>query len=84
MDALLRGTLRLSNGCVTVEGTDGSLAVPVFPSGDASWRDGVLTWQGREYREGDSVEFGGGGGVPSKIQYLPEGCGDRQTWIVGP
>jgi hypothetical protein len=84
MDAALQGTLRLVDGCVVVEGTDGSFTVPIFPSGEASWRDGVLAWDGEEYSDGDTL-FAGGGGGPSQQQdaYFPSGCAGLPSFLVG-
>ena len=77
----ITGTLRVVNGCVAI-GDPG--AVVVFPAGEASWNDGVLTWQQHTYRVGDTVSFGGGGVVsPSQVKYLPPGCVGHPTFLVG-
>ncbi|MBB4140290.1 hypothetical protein [Microbacterium invictum] len=72
MDALLEGTLIISDRCVWVR-SQGMRNVPVFPEGDAEVRDGVLIWRGTEYADGDSISLGGGylpdGGT------IPAGCG---------
>jgi hypothetical protein len=84
MDAAMTGTLRLIDGCLAT-GDPGSISqVLVFPQGEASWRDGVLTWRQYTHRVGDTVQFGGGAvGDPSQIGYLPPGCADHPAFLVG-
>ncbi|MFV0372755.1 hypothetical protein [Microbacterium sp.] len=85
MDALLTGTLRLSGGCVVVDGGAGEAAVPVFPSGDIAWDEDSrrLTWRGESYLDGDPISLGGGYGLPDG-GYVPEACGNRETFLVSP
>ena len=83
MDARLGGTLRTDEGCVRIVVGDESEMVPSFPPGDASFADGVLTWRGDEYRDGDEISLGGG--LASDVAgYVPEECGDREVFIVSP
>lgn len=87
MDALLQGTIRLDDECVTVwasDGIDGRRVVPVFPAGDATWSDGVLSWRGAQYREGDEISLGGGFTGDVAGAYVPAGCGDLEAFSVSP
>lgn len=88
MDALFEGTLRLIDGCVVVEAPEGLLVLPVFPSGDASWSDGVLMWRDHEYVDGDAISLGGGGGGgpvgSTSTAYIPEDCVGLSAWWVSP
>lgn len=81
MDAALEGTLRLVDQCLVVEGTDGAHTVPVFPSDEVDWSADVLTWRTKEYRAGDHILLGGGGGS-SPDGYLPKGCVGLASWLV--
>lgn len=83
MDALLEGTLRADDGCVRVVMTDDSEVVPSFPSGDASFADGVLTWRDGDYRDGDRISLGGGL-ASEQSGYVPEACGGREVFVVSP
>lgn len=83
MDALLEGTLRTDDGCVRVALTDDSVVVPSFPSGDASFADGVLTWRDGDYRDGDRISLGGGF-ASADSGYVPEACGEREVFVVSP
>ncbi|MBO0982070.1 dihydrolipoamide dehydrogenase [Microbacterium sp. SD291] len=83
MDALFEGTLRVTDGCVTVEPADGDAVTPVFPESDASWDDGTLTWKGDEYRDGDRIALGGGLGEADDA-YIPDGCREYATFLVSP
>lgn len=81
-DAAIQGTLQLVDNCV-VMGGEGSYVVPVFPdASDVSWNDGVLTWNGNDYRAGEEVSFGGGG-TASEDSYIPEGCAGLPTILIG-
>ena len=83
MDALLEGTLRTDDGCVRVVMTDDFEAVVSFPSGDASFADGVLTWRDGDYRDGDRISLGGGF-ASADSGYVPEACGEREVFLVSP
>ncbi|GAA3931279.1 dihydrolipoamide dehydrogenase [Microbacterium soli] len=85
MDAALEGVLRADDDCVAVS-THDSAVVPQFPAGDASWRDGVLTWRGGEYRDGDAISLGGGMGGEDGLDrgYWPDGCRGLVSFTVSP
>ena len=87
MDALLEGTLTVIEDCVVVTQSDGSIAVPVFPVGDASWDgdEGVLSWRGDEFREGDPISVGGGfSDAALTAAYIPTSCAGTDTFAVSP
>ncbi|WP_194409620.1 hypothetical protein [Microbacterium cremeum] len=83
MDALLEGTLRPEGDCVRVVHGQGVEAVPSFPAGDASFADGVLTWRGDDYRDGDPISLGGGF-ASADAGYVPEACRGHEVFIVSP
>ena len=82
MDAAFHGTLRVVDGCLGLGGPAGLSEVLVFASDSASWNDGVLTWKGEQYRDGDPISGGGGHGSTTD-GYLPTGCLSLPTWLVG-
>ena len=83
MDAALEGTLRLVDDCVVVGGAEGPYTVLVFPEeGGATWNDGVLSWNGTDYRVGARVQFGGGAGT-GHFSHLPDGCVGLPSFLVG-
>ena len=88
MDALLDGTVRLNDGCLVVEGGEGTTAVPVFPSDDVTWDEDskLLTWRGETYSDGDAISLGGGFVGTSGIEngYFPEDCAGREAFLVSP
>lgn len=86
MDALLEGVLRTDGGCVRVEWQPVDeliYAVPSFPAGDATWdEDGVLTWRGTEYVDGDEISLGGG--FAGSGGYVPDACDGLEIFVVSP
>ena len=86
MDALLEGILQTEGGCIAVTTSDGTVIVPQFPAGDAAWADGMLTWHGTDYREGDRIAIGGGAGRIGGVNdgYMPEACAAYESWTVSP
>jgi hypothetical protein len=56
------GLLSRLGGCLVVTAPNGIQVQPVFPAGKAVWDEasGTLSFQGRSYRPGDSIDFGGG------------------------
>ncbi|UNK70175.1 hypothetical protein [Microbacterium sp. H1-D42] len=86
MDALLEGILQTEGGCVAVATPDGTVIVPQFPSGDAAWSDGALTWRGADYRDGDRIAIGGGVGAAGGTDdgYMPQACQAYESWVVSP
>jgi hypothetical protein len=85
MDALLEGTLTVRDDCVAIARSDGAITVPVFPSGDASWTDGVLSWRDGTFGEGDPISVGGGlAGPHIASSYIPAGCSGLDAFTVSP
>ncbi|WP_462418843.1 hypothetical protein [Kytococcus sp. Marseille-QA3725] len=60
MAAELKGTLTQQGECWVVEDEHQGIVVPVFPSGEVTWEDDGLTYQGTHYGDGDAIELGGG------------------------
>jgi hypothetical protein len=87
MDALLEGTLGIEHDCLVIEQADGTVVVPIFPLGTASWDSGTLGWGGNSYHPGDAITAGGGGparnGVFTDV-YVPDGCRSTKVWWVAP
>lgn len=83
MDALLEGTLRVEPDCVFVVTENDTLAVPVFPAGDAEWDDGELEYRDEDYEDGDEISLGGGFS-PAGNAYIPDGCLGHQLFVVSP
>ena len=86
MDARREGMLTVQDNCVAIALPGGTLVVPVFPEGDASWSDGVLSWGGDRFTEGDWIVVGGGlmhsTGLASA--YIPVGCSGLSAFAVAP
>ena len=83
MDAALESTLQFVDDCVVVGGAEGPYTVIAFlEEGGATWNDGVLTWDGNDYRVGERVQFGGGAGT-GHFSHLPEGCVGLPSFLVG-
>lgn len=80
--ALMQGALAVRDGCVVIEGPDGSVGVPAWPRSLVSWDDArsVLTYAGREYGVGDTISAGGGVVTGSRVAEVgleyPAQCGD--------
>lgn len=83
MDALLSGTLSITDACVTVTGPDGTRSTPAFDGG-ARLRDGVLVFHDREYADGARIELGGGETTALSRVRLPAGCPTEHVFLVAP
>lgn len=83
------GVLSRLGGCLVVTAPNGIQVQPVFPAGKAAWDEasGTLRFQGRSYRPGDSIEFGGGT-VSSPSAYARQtgvelaSCAASRIWAV--
>lgn len=84
MDALMSGTLRITDACVTVEGEGGAVTIPTFPRGQVALGADGLEFNGHTYADGDPIELGGGEGPAGDRSGVPEGCPDVRTWVVAP
>ncbi len=95
-DALISGELNDEGGCVHLVLNDGSMVLPIFPDGLASWDDGNLTIEAMEgppftYQVGDEVTWAGATierkralkAAPQRA--VPEACERYDTWgMVSP
>lgn len=82
MDALLVGTVRITDTCVTV--VEGALVtVPAFDGG-ASVEDGVLRFRGTDYPDGAAIELGGGEADDLSGVRIPAGCPTERVFLVAP
>lgn len=86
----LFGSLARSGDCLFIKvGTAGEGFIPLFPHGRTEWdpaRD-ILTLNGRNYRIGDKIDFGGGsaGPDPNELKLtsrLPQECPRMNYWMV--
>lgn len=85
--ASLEGTLAVDEGCLQVEGRDGSAAVPVLPAALTSWDGDTLTWDGKDYALGDTISLSGGGATAKTLSdateyYVPDACAGRAAFQV--
>lgn len=87
--ARLSGVLSRIDGCLVVTAPNGIRVQPVFPAGKAVWDDasGALIFEGKSYRPGDSIIFGGGGITsPSAYARQPDveiaPCPESKLWAV--
>ena len=84
MDALLSGTLTNHDDCVAIAQSDRTY-LPMFPEGDASWNEGVLTWHDEQFIEGDTIAVGGRLTHPDQFDSsIPAGCDDLELFAVSP
>lgn len=82
MDALLSGTLSITDDCVTVEGGD-QVTVPAFDGG-VELADGVLRFRGVDYADGAKIELGGGEASALGGVSMPPGCPTDHVFLVAP
>ncbi|MEE9414597.1 MAG: hypothetical protein V3V01_04875 [Acidimicrobiales bacterium] len=84
-----KGTISFDGECLLI-----GLTLPIFPDELTSWDGSAreLTFDGEVYREGDSVNWGGGeltleqAGRFATDNLLPNhrACGAEGAWLVGP
>jgi hypothetical protein len=78
--ALIRGILRVHNGCVVLEGG----TIPVFPEDEVTWDGTTLTYRGTMFIVGDTIDLGGGlSNRDAPGRSIPSECGDGSVWGVG-
>lgn len=71
------GTLALrEDGCLAVKKIDGTVSSLILPRNDSSWKDGVLSFHGKEYRTGDDLysSIAGQGDLTKIGLHVPTGC----------
>lgn len=78
----MEGTVGLTNGCVTVTESLGTLVTPVFPKSQTERAElpGILMFRGATYQAGERLVVAGGS---SPGYELPAGC-PGEAWIVNP
>ena len=87
MDALLSGAVRIDDGCLYIEGSEGlGRLLPYFPVTGTTWEDDALVWNGGRYVDGDPISLAGGeigpGGLTDAV--APDSCDDSPAWLVAP
>lgn len=84
--ALAEGDIKLDGGCLYLT-SGGEVFLPVFPESEVRWKDGVLTYAGATYREGDRLVLGGGERDDlSRLNGLsiPANCRTTRVFVVAP
>ena len=87
LEEQLTGTLTLTDACVLVSTDDAHTALPVFPTGSATWEDDVLTYDDKPYRIGDEITLTGGVVAENQLgpmTYIPDGCDRTESFFVAP
>lgn len=79
-DALLSGTLKLTDNCLFVDVPQSPALIPVFPTLEVEWKptDEQVVADGETYVVGEEVNFGGGmvseDGTPPDGYVVPNTC----------
>ncbi len=82
MDALLIGTVSISEECVTVHTAD-QVTTPAFDGG-AQVHGSVLVFRGAEYPDGAKIELAGGDAPDASDVAIPGGCPSEHVFLVAP
>lgn len=87
--ALVSGKLLVKDSCLVIQ-TDGKFLQPVFPFEKTIWDDekGLLIFNGKQYREGDDINLGGGGvsneGLYRQMKNVSiPSCSNFEIFVVG-
>ncbi|WP_134767805.1 hypothetical protein [Nocardioides sp. 1609] len=72
--ALLEGTVRVVDGCLTVVRGDGEAYLPFFPDDEVRWNGGRLDYLGETFGDGDAIALGGGVSGIVEGATVPENC----------
>lgn len=84
-DALLEGTLQVSDSCVVIVDASGQALLPVFQRPRTTWDGTTLTYNGKPYTDGSTISLGGGyNDEPLAADYAPEGCDVDGVFYVAP
>lgn len=84
-DALLEGTVQVSDSCVVIVDELGQTWQPIFQRPRTTWDGTTLTYNGRPYTDGSSISLGGGyNDEPKEADYAPEVCDVDGVFYVGP
>jgi hypothetical protein len=84
MDALLTGTVELSDTCLTIRDDSGYRWLPIFQQPRATWDGTTLTYDGEQYADADRISLGGGTVDPAAADYVPDACDVNGAWLVSP
>lgn len=84
-DALLEGTLKVSDSCVVIVDEFGQTLLPIFQR-PRTERDGTtLTYNGKPYTDGSSISLGEGYyDEPRDADYAPQECDIDGVFYVAP
>ena len=84
-DALLEGTLKVSDSCVVIVDELGQTLLPIFQRPRTTWDGTTLTYNGKPYTDGSSIRLGGGYyDEPRDADYAPQGCDVDEVFYVAP
>lgn len=84
-DALLEGTLKVSDSCVVIVDEFGQTLLPIFQRPGTAWDGTTLTYNGKPYTDGSSISLGGGYyDEPRDADYAPQGCDIDGVFYVAP
>ena len=84
-DALLEGTLHVSDTCVVIVAEFGQTLLPIFQRPRTAWDGTTLTYNGKPYTDGSSISLGGGYyDEPRDADYAPQGCDVDGVFYVAP
>lgn len=84
-DALLEGSLKVSDSCVVIVDEFGQTLLPIFQRPRTAWDGTTLTYNGKPYTEGSSISLGGGYyDEPRDADYAPQECDIDGVFYVAP
>lgn len=84
MDALLEGTVEVSDSCVLVRDEFDQTWLPVFQRPRTTWDGTTLTYGGNRYTDGSRIRLGGGGIDAQSADYVPGECTFDEAFLVSP
>lgn len=85
MDALLTGSVDVSDACLTIVDELGQRWLPVFQRPRTTWDGEGLTYGGERYTDGSRISLGGGGLADlADVDHVPEGCAFDEAFLVAP
>lgn len=84
-DALLDGTVQVSDSCLVIVDGLGQTWLPIFQRPRTTWDGATLTYNGGPYTNGSGIRLGGGfHDEPTEADYAPEGCDVDGVFYVAP
>lgn len=84
MDALLEGTVVVSDSCITVRDELDQAWLPIFQRPRTTWDGTTLTYDGKRYSDGGDIRLGGGGVDAQSADYAPSDCDYDEAFLVSP